>query len=596
MASWSRRIAPVAVLLLACLTMAPVVSNDFTTWDDDRTIARNPHLNPPTRSGLSHHWTHEHMHLWVPVTYSVWAGLAWVSHAAWDTNQPAAFHAASVVGHAGAALVVFLLVRRLARNDWAALAGAAVFAVHPVQVETVAWASGLKDVLCGLLTWTAVWQYVCFADEREGPPRRKWLHYTLATIAFVLAMLSKPTAVVAPLLAGVIDLWVLRRPLKRVATVILPWLVLALPCVAWTRHVQPPQQIAPHVPWHMRPLVALDALAFYLRQLVWPGSLGIDYGRRPDVVIERGWVWYTWIAPATVAAGAVLVARRWRLAAAGGATLAIGVAPVLGFQPFDFQFYSTVADHYLYLGLGGVALIVADVARRLRPRVAFAVAAPLVLLLVVRSWVQTSQWQTSVSLFTHALQVNPDSFVAHNSLAAALLTGEDVRPNPVVAERHARRATQLKPEHAPAYVTLGAALAAQDRLPEALEAYHHAVRLDAGSARAHANLGGLLAAAGRRDAALTHLREALRLDPLEPQAHLNLGTLLAATDPSAALTHLAEAVRLAPRNALARVNYGYVLLDAGMKPRAAEQFRAALSLDPGSAPARAGLEQATAIR
>ena len=163
------------VVFAAVACLAPIGRNDFVRWDDDQTIRLNPALNPPTMESLAHAWTREHMNLWVPVTYTVWMGLAWLSRVigsdAYAPLNPAVFHAASLAVHALTSAVVFLLLRRLRAGDVAAAIGAALFAAHPVQVEPVAWASGFKDVLCGLLTWVAVWQYVSAVQQDDATVR-----------------------------------------------------------------------------------------------------------------------------------------------------------------------------------------------------------------------------------------------------------------------------------------------------------------------------------------------------------------------------------------------------------------------------------------
>ena len=149
------------ILVLATLSVfSPVLGMEFLTWDDDINVYQNPLLNPPAPAGLAHFWTGPHQNLYVPLTYTVWMGLAWFSRLPDGGLHPGLFHGANLTLHVAAVLVVFALLRLLVREDWAAGAGALLFAVHPVQVEPVAWVTGLKDVLGGLLLLTAVWLYL----------------------------------------------------------------------------------------------------------------------------------------------------------------------------------------------------------------------------------------------------------------------------------------------------------------------------------------------------------------------------------------------------------------------------------------------------
>ena len=592
-APWTRAslLALCAVSLAAVACLASIGRNDFVRWDDDQTIRLNPQLNPPTRHTLAHVWTREHMNLWVPVTYTAWSGLAWLSRAVggdpYAPLNPAVFHGASLALHALTAGVVFLLLRRLGASDIPTAIGAALFAVHPVQVEPVAWASGLKDVLCGLMTWTAVWQYVTAAQVDESNPRRRRLHLAFASVAFVLGLLSKPTAMVAPLLALTIEVIILARPWRGALALLWPALVLSLACATWTALIQPASNNAA-VPLYLRPLVAADALAFYLYKLVWPARLGLDYGRNPAAIVARGWVAYTWALPLCAALAIALWGRRRPLLVGGAVVFAIGVSPVLGLLRFDYQDMSTVADHYLYLSMAGVAMAAAEVTRRVRPAHALALSAPLVLVLGAMSWRQAHVWKDSVALFTHAIVANPDSYAAHNNLASAYLD----RREPALAEQHAREAIRIRPNYARAMVTLGAALAAQRRDDEAADAYRNAIVTQPTNVRAHANLGALLARAGQSEQAISHLRRALELHPDDGAAHLTLGSLLSSTDPDRAMYHLRQALRLRPRDARVRTKYGRALLQRGQPHEALAEFELAMKLDPDALDALYGADDA----
>src|SRR5205814_7058888 len=161
----------------------------------------------------------------------------------------------------------------------------------PLQVEPVAWISGMKDLLCGFFVVVALWQY-CLAIARGAR-----LHYLISTICFILGMLSKPTAAMTPILAVAIDRWMLQRDWNRVRRSIWPWLGLAIPCVIWTRIFQFAGGVM-RTPLWTRPLIATDALAFYLWKLVLPLELAMDYGRFPARAMREHWIYWTWLLPA----------------------------------------------------------------------------------------------------------------------------------------------------------------------------------------------------------------------------------------------------------------------------------------------------------
>src|SRR6478672_1422040 len=197
--NWMQRWLGAIVFIAAVVTMGRMSRYDFTDWDDRYTIATNPLLNPPTLRTLGHYWTHGQYGLFIPGTYTVWtvlAKLAWIDvpdDRGYRLN-PWLFHSTSILFHALAAVVVYALLRRMKLPDVAACLGALLFAVHPVQVESVGWISGMKDVLCGLFSLIALWQYV--ASVQAESKRTFWLHFTLATVSFAWALLCKPAAVV----------------------------------------------------------------------------------------------------------------------------------------------------------------------------------------------------------------------------------------------------------------------------------------------------------------------------------------------------------------------------------------------------------------
>ncbi len=200
------------IVLAVLVVFGPLVRNGFTDWDDQDTIWNNPHLRPATWKSIQYYWLHSEAELYMPVTYTVWGGLAHLgerkSAGATTAPDPAYFHAANILVHMLAAIVAFLILRRLIKKDWPACAGALLFALHPMQTEAVAWASGMKDVLCGLFVLIALWQYIVWIQDRATDPTRAgpaqkggYFHYIAAMLALILGMLCKPTAVVTPVLA-----------------------------------------------------------------------------------------------------------------------------------------------------------------------------------------------------------------------------------------------------------------------------------------------------------------------------------------------------------------------------------------------------------
>ena len=522
-----------------------VLSAGFVRWDDNLHVYDNPYLHPASVANLARFWSAPYRHLYVPVSYSLYWLLAHAAHLSapvqtpdgiWVDLSPRVFHAANLLLHLVNVLLVFALLRRLlpsknaGATDWAAGAGAMLFAVHPVQVESVAWISEMRGLLAGMLSLLALLAYVRSAGAEQA---NRW--YFLATLLFALALLAKPSAVAVPLMAGLIDALILNRPMRVWGRALALWVLLCAGLL-WITHGAQPVMTAIVTPLWTRPFIAGDALAFALGKMLWPASLGIDYGRSPVWVMTHGWAYWTGLLPLTLG----ILAWWWRsrfpwLTASYGLVIA-ALLPTLGLTPFVFQIYSTVADRYLYLALLGPALALAwglQMAWKLgawkeRLRLAAGTACSVILLLCgLGSSVQTLCWQNSVALFTQALTVNPRSWGAANNLAAVLLD----QGHPQEALGPLATALRLRPDYAEAHANLGVAWIGLGQTNRAEAEFRVATEDDPGVATAWNGLGATLLAQGHSEDAAAAFRQALTLQPGSPQAQTNLRLAQAALPP-----------------------------------------------------------------
>lgn len=414
-----------AVFAITLLVFARLTTCSFTWWDDQATIRLNPRLNPPIWNTLAYYWTTagetETMGLYVPVTYTLWAGLAKIARldhpdAEGLTLNPIVFHSANVLLHALTAVVVFQLLLRLFGHTLAAFCGSLLFALHPVQVESVAWISGTKDLLCGLLSVTSLLFYVRSIQIRSEIPKGWWHYrwrYLLALLFFIIAMLAKPTAIVVPLMAAVLAIFFCNRTLKKTMFSLSPWFLLMIRFITWTQKYQPAPWADPLPVW-ARPAVALDAIAFYFYKLVWPIHLCIDYGHNPVHIAANHTIYFTWIVPVIVAGLLWWRYPKSRPVAAIASLFLMPLLPVLGLVPFEFQLTSTTADHYLYLPMLGIGALLAWAIIRFKLPIATVLI--LLFVLAIRSILQEPVWQNSRTLFKHTLDVNPGSVQACDNL------------------------------------------------------------------------------------------------------------------------------------------------------------------------------------
>ena len=304
-------------------TFSGALRCEFTHWDDLQTVAENPSFYPVTARSIAEFWSPRNlrMDLYVPVTYTVWGAVAAIAPRRPPTPEGitlslAIFHLLNVLLHAGSAIAAFQVLCRLVRNDLAALSGAAIFAVHPVQVEAVTWVSGMKDVLSGMLSLMALWMYLEFSHRSQHIPSRtsrRWIVYTAGFVAFAGATLAKPQAVAIVGVAVVVDVLLMGRTFRLACVALLPWFLWCVPVAIMTRHAQPASLI--HVSPFFRPVVALDALAFYFGKILCPIGIIVDYGRSPRWLIESTDRFWTWIFPVVVLIACIVAfpkgAGRW---------------------------------------------------------------------------------------------------------------------------------------------------------------------------------------------------------------------------------------------------------------------------------------------
>jgi protein O-mannosyl-transferase len=455
-----------ALLLAAVAAIyAPILRFSFVDFDDQDLVLGNPQLTSPTLANLGKFWTTPFGNLYVPLSYSFF----WVAaRATGGALDPLLFHAISFVLHQIAAALVFSILRDCLGGCLWPLAGALLFAMHPLQVESVAWVSETDNVLAGVLSLAAIRLYLVFARS-NSQNRRHW--YAAATIALLLALFAKPTAVVAPLIAAVLDRVFVKRPYRSIARAILPWIFIAGAFVIIAHFAQR----APHAP-HPEPwdrlAVAGDAMMFYLVKLFWPVHLTIDYARTPDFVLSSGAGWAGLIV--LLAICFLLFFRRKRLAGvvAGFAILAIGLSPTLGLISFDFQRFSTVADRYIYLAMLGAALAAAWGLGRIPNRAAYAV----MLLFIPLIWLthnQISHWRDSDALAGYTLNLDPMS-VQGNRIAAAMAATRKQWDRAIDYEL---KSLVRNPDDGDALYDLGNYYLADDDYAKAIEAYQLALPL-----------------------------------------------------------------------------------------------------------------------
>jgi tetratricopeptide (TPR) repeat protein len=564
-----RRDLAVAALLAigTALLFAPALELGFVLYDDPEYVTDNPVVRRGlTADGVRWAFTTFHAANWHPLTWlSHMADVSVFGQAAWG------HHLASVGLHALATALCYVALAGWTGHPGRSALVAALFAVHPLRVESVAWVAERKDVLSALCWMATLVAYGAWV--RRGSVAR----YALVLVAFAAALLAKPMAVTLPFVLLLLDTWPLRRALgARLVVEKLPLFGLSALASAVTFVAQRGAGAVMTVgdlPMTQRLAGAVVAYATYLRQTIWPADLAVFYPIAPLGPLETG------VALALVAGLTALVlapAARAPAPAIGWLWFLGVLVPVIGIVKVGQQSF---ADRFTYLPHVGLFIAVVWWLGDRLPRRAGAVLGVLAVAALSLATVrQIGVWRDSVTLFAHALAAGGDNPVAETNLAAALLERgrlDEARP-------HAERAARLAPRAPQVHLTLGRALLQGGDAAAAERAFAEAARLDPHDARAHYNLGVVAAAGGRGDEAIAHYRRALAARPDYVNAHNNLGNALAeAGRLDEAEMALREAARFDPSSAPAIANLALVLERRGRLDDAIATHRAALALAPG---------------
>jgi protein O-mannosyl-transferase len=573
-AAKSRWLAAVLLPLLVFTAYSPAMRGTFL-WDDDREMSNNPALT--SEHALRDIWTIGATSTqFYPMTYSV----LWAERRLWGIN-PLGYHLASLTLHSASAILVFAVLLQLGLpGAWFA---AAVFAVHPVHAESAAWITEMKNVLSVFFYLLALFAYLRFEDTR----RRGW--YAAALAAFALALLSK-TAVCALPIALLLLCWYSGRRIgwdELLNTA--PFFALSAALGLVTIYVEkaPGAAGGAHGPMFQfslveRVLIASRALWFYAGKLAWPAGLSFNYVRwnvNPHAPLQ-------WLPVAGVlfvlAALWVLRGRIGRGPLAAVLYFMVTLAPASGLVPLFYSRYSFVADHFQYLGsLGLIVLAACGAAHFARkfvsPKVGAILALSTLALLWGASWNRAHAYRDIDSLWKDTLEKNPRSFLAYNNIGAAL--ADQGHLDEAIANE--RLALGFMPGFAEAQNNLAGNLNRQGKFEEALALAQGAIRSQPDLPDAHLNLADSLAGLGKLNEAVIEYKEAARLRPGFVAAYVNLSNVLFRMGrPVDAILIDRAALTLNPEMPTIYGNLGFIYANQGDFETAKSNYLAALRLKP----------------
>ena len=590
-----------AGLVVATLAVyAQVISHQFINLDDDIYIYENTMLaGGLSAKGLKWALTSFHAANWHPLT--------WLSHML-DVQMfgiIAGPHlAVNSLFHTLNCLLVFGLFMYMTNRVWRSAIVAALFALHPMHVESVAWAAERKDVLSTFFALLSLLAYVRYA--RTEP--KSWTQFLPTTLLLALALLAKPMFVTWPFVMLLLDYWPLKRlswhpadglrrlwqglaPLVREKIPIIALVAISIAITYIAQSMGGAVRQFSDAPLSFRLSNAVLSYARYILSLLWPTKLSVYYPLSTEDIT----LWKTVSAIALIAGVTVAVIRAGKSRGyliTGWAWYLGTLIPVIGLIQVGGQ---AMADRYTYTPSIGLFLVVVwgvseIVARWQVPNaITAAIAVACLIFMGSLAWIQVGFWRDSITLYQHSLSVAPNNLVVHYNLAHAL--GKQGNRNEALT--HFGEALRINPDYVDALVNTGVTLNELQRFGEATTPLTRALQLEPGSSKAHLQLGIALAQSNGSDQALRHFVQAMELAPGNPDVRTNLGLMLAREGRlSEAREHLNEAIRLNPDSPEAHNNLGLVLLMQGNPENSIPEFSTALRLKPEFKLARENLIRA----
>jgi len=615
------------LIVLNLLVYGQTTGHDFVALDDITHIQKNPAYNPFTFSSLKEIWTKPYFDMYLPMTYTLWGIAANIglmqSHSltAIPVISPKVFHVFNIVVHCLNVIFAFYIFLRLTKNKSASFFAAAFFAIHPQQVESVAWVSAMKDLWSGFFSLLAILFFTLFRNPDNNSKQK--LYYFCSIVFFVIATLAKPSMVSVFAIILCLDFFVFQQTLPRLIKASFPFLILSLPPIIWSKALQPDVTMDFTPPLWTRPLIAGDAITFYLSKVLLPISFGVDYGRSPQVVLSNNWIYFAWLIPLAL----LIVAWRkknYRIFAAGTFGFCAAFAPYSGLILFNFQDFSTVADRYAYLPMFAASLALLGIISVNPSPFLRNCSIVVIALLALRSHSQASHWLSSESIFAHTLKVNPSSPIALNNLGVSLMERGKVAEAVPYFERSSNivgretdglinwglalsrlgkqqealvpltKALELQPDNSSVHLNLGNVYQKLLRYDEAIAQFKAGLKIKPKDLALISNLGSIYLEQKQYDSAIEQYKQALEINPDFPGAVINLAyTYQQKNDLPNAIAAYQKAIALLPEHSGIHTNLAIAYENVGEKEKAIAHFKLAMTLDPNNQIAAARHNQLT---
>jgi len=574
-----------------------VIDHSFVNYDDGLYVTGNYYVQKGLNlKSITWAFSNTFAANWHPVT--------WLSHML-DVQlygiNAGSHHLTSLFIHIANTLLLFLVFRKMTGKMWQSSLLAALFAIHPLHVESVAWISERKDVLSTFFWLLTMWSYARYA-EHPGIKR-----YLSVLIFFILGLMTKPMLVTLPFVFLLLDCWPLQRfqlkyeddtarksgkqlPVIKLIWEKVPFFILSITAstiAVFAQHSKGTVASFDKFPLFVRIENAIVSYANYIGKMIWPDNLAAFYPHSGNLSVWKIAGSCLLLILITFVAIRSIKRRPWFIV---GWLWYIGtLIPVIGIVQVGLQ---AMADRYTYIPLIGLFIIIAwgvpelAIRWRLKKPISVAITTAILLAFMVISWLQVRYWADNISLYEHALDVTIDNYLAHNGLGNELTTRG--RLNDAVI--HYLEALRIRPNYAEVHYNLGHVLSIQGKKEEAVEHFRKAIQIKPEYAEAYDYLGYELACQGSREEAIKHFRKAIKIKPDYAEAHNYLGyELLYQSKSKEALEHFRKALQARPDYAVAHNNLGIALAGQNKYSEAIKHYRESLRINPGYAESYNGI-------
>lgn len=581
---FSNKVFQVAVLAVVIfMVFSGTIRNGFV-WDDDDYIHKNPLLTDP--NGLAKIWKsyyspkfnpQENTPQYYPLVFTTF----YLEHKLWGFH-PAGYHITNVILHIGNTILLLLVLRKLGLSWAVSLITAAIFGIHPTQVESVAWATERKNVLAGLFYFGAFLSFLHYQDSA------KIRYYVLSLALFVCALLSKTAAVVLPVTL-VLAAYLKDRPIRKTIFSAIPFFALSTAAGLVTLTLEKTMVGAKGAEWSFplfeRLLIVSHSIWFYIGKILWPHPISFIYGQWD--INTRSVVSYLPLAGVILALAGLWIFRKklGRLPAFSLVYFVVAAAPALGFISFYMMRYTFVADHFIYLAIWSIMLLAVITAAKLlgrlpqSPRIVIGTFATIMILVCFAALTadEVKKYKNMQALWERTIAVNPKAWLAHNNLGVIYASqGQHAK-----ALEHYKTTIELNPNYATAHNNAGVAFVLMNQPARAIDYYKRALELQDDYIEANYNLAVAYSKLEKNTEAIEYFRKAVQLQPENTSAWYNMAICFSKTDkiPDAAEAYR-KVTELNPKYPEAHYNLASSYQILGKLDEAAASFKKALEIRP----------------